>query len=199
MARYATEVRRLVSELMEAIGESLGLGRDYLRTQMDRRGFEMMALNCYPQPHDRVQGVVGLPAHTDYTVTVLLANSAGLEEFDHEAGSWRAVPHGPGSLAVHVGNYLEVVSNGRYRAALHRAVSSSGQGGGGRRLSIASLPSLAMDERVEVAGDLVDEHRPAVYRGSRLREFIEFLSAGGKSSEFMESLKINGRLGQISN
>jgi hypothetical protein len=39
MARYATEVRRLVSELMEAVGESLGLGRDYLRTQMDRRGF----------------------------------------------------------------------------------------------------------------------------------------------------------------
>jgi hypothetical protein len=56
-----------------------------------------------------------------------------------------------------------------------------------------------MDERVEVARDLVDERRPAVYRGSRLRDFIEFLSAGGKSSEFMESLKINGRLGQISN
>jgi hypothetical protein len=90
-----------------------------------------MALNCYPQQHDRVQGVVGLPARTDNTfVTVLLANSAGLEEFDREAGSWRAVPHGPGYLAVHVGNYLGVVSNGRYRAALHRVVASSGQGGG---------------------------------------------------------------------
>ncbi|TVU29001.1 hypothetical protein EJB05_20543, partial [Eragrostis curvula] len=185
MATYAAAVRPLVSEIMEAITESLGLGEDNLRTQMDR-GLEMMALNCYPSSDD---GVTGFPAHTDYTlVTVLLANGDGLEEFDREAGSWRAVPHSAGSLVVHVGNYLEVVSNGRYRAAMHRVAS----GRGGTRVSIASLPSLAMDEKVQVPKELVGERRPAMYRESSLREFIEFLSAGGKSNDFMKSLKVNG-------
>ncbi|KAK3158618.1 hypothetical protein QOZ80_2AG0139470 [Eleusine coracana subsp. coracana] len=192
MTAYSIEVRRVLSELMDAITESLVLGRDYLKAQMDR-GFEMMAVNCYPQQHASSDGhgVICLPAHTDYTlVTVLLENSEGLQEFDREAGTWRAVPHSAESLLVHVGNYLEVVSNGRYRAALHRVASAGRQGV--TRISIASLPSLGMDEKVEVARELVDERHPAMYRGSSVREFIEFLSAGGKSSDFMESLKISG-------
>ncbi|KAL6634849.1 hypothetical protein ACP70R_027520 [Stipagrostis hirtigluma subsp. patula] len=192
MAKYAAEIRRLVSELVEAITESLGLGRGYLRAQMER-GFEMMALNCYPPPSATSDGgAICCAAHTDYTlVTVLLASREGLEEFDREAGSWRAVPHDPGSLVVHVGNYLEVVSNGRYRAATHRVVAFGRDGGGGARVSIASLPSLGMDERVEVAKELVDARHPALYTGSTLREFIEFLSAGGNGSDFVERLKIN--------
>jgi hypothetical protein len=46
MAMFAAQVWRLVSELMEAVTESLGLGRGYLRSHMDQ-GFEMMALNYY--------------------------------------------------------------------------------------------------------------------------------------------------------
>ncbi|WVZ88467.1 hypothetical protein U9M48_034987 [Paspalum notatum var. saurae] len=205
MAKYAAEVRRVVAEIVEAIAESLGLRRDYLRAQMEQ-GFEMMALNFYPPPppsRDESFGggggtVVCCGEHTDYTlVTVLLASGHGLEELDREAaGSWRPVPHcAGGSLTVHVGNYLEVLSNGRYRAALHRVVMERGRGGGGgggARVSIASLPSLAMDARVEVAEELVDARHPAAYRGSTLAEFIEFLSAGGNGGDFMENLKISG-------
>ncbi|XP_062224432.1 2-oxoglutarate-dependent dioxygenase 21, chloroplastic-like [Phragmites australis] len=106
MAKYATEARRLVSELVEAITESLGLGlsRGDLRTQMER-GFEMMAVNCYPPP-----------------------------------GTSSDLP---------------------------------------TRVSIASLPSLAVDERFEVAKQLVDVRHAGMYRGSSLKEFVEFLPAGG--------------------
>lgn len=48
MGKYAKEVRKLVSELMEAITESLGLGRHYLSSQMESNGFEMMLLSYYP-------------------------------------------------------------------------------------------------------------------------------------------------------
>lgn len=195
MAKYAAEVWKLESELTEAITESLGLGRGYLTSWMEQ-GFEMMALNyylpCVSSEDGGGGGAVCCAAHTDYTlVTVLLAGREGLEELDRESGSWCPVPHSPaGSLVVHVGNYLEVVSNGRYRAAVHRVVS--GRGDAAARVSVASLPSFAMDERVEVAKELVGECRPAMYRGSTLREFIEFLSAGRRGSDFMESLKISG-------
>jgi hypothetical protein len=51
MGKYAREVRsKVVSELMEAITESLGLGRHYLSSQMKEAGFEMMLLSSYPPP-----------------------------------------------------------------------------------------------------------------------------------------------------
>ncbi|KAL6606784.1 hypothetical protein ACP70R_042437 [Stipagrostis hirtigluma subsp. patula] len=197
MGKYATEVRRQVSELMEAITESLGLGRHYLRSKMDN-GFEMMLLNCYPPPPagSGTGGgdIVSCAAHTDYTLlSVLLASHEGLEELDQETGSWRAAPHGAGALVVHAGDCLEALSNGRYRAAVHRVAASGGRRGGGSRVSIATLTSLAMDERVEVAEELVDARHPAMYRGSTLREYTEFLKAGRKDGgNFMDSLKING-------
>uniref|UniRef100_A0ACD5WC00 Uncharacterized protein n=2 Tax=Avena sativa TaxID=4498 RepID=A0ACD5WC00_AVESA len=189
MATLAAEMWRLVSELAEAVTESLGLGRGYLASRMDR-GFEMMALNYYPPCQD-VAGAVCCAPHTDYTLlTVLLASQQGLEYFHRESGSWRPAPAGSSTLLVHVGNYLEVLSNGRYRAALHRVVSRPGAAA---RVSVASLPSFAMDESVEVAEELVEDGHPPLYRGSTLSEFIEFLSAGTRGRDFMEqSLKITG-------
>ena len=187
MTLFAAEVWRLVSELVEAVMESLGLGRGYLASQMDR-GFEMMALNYYPPCQD-AGGAICFPPHTDYTLlTALLASQEGLEYFDRESGSWRPAPTGSSTLVVHVGNYLEVPSNGRYRAALHRVVSHRG---GAARVSVASLPSFAMEESVEVAEELVGQSNPPMYRGSTLSEFIDFLSAGSRGGDFMEqSLKI---------
>lgn len=187
MAMFAAHVWRLVSELVEAVMESLGLGRGYLTSQMDR-GFEMMALNYYPPCQD-AGGAVCCAPHTDYTLlTALLANEQGLEYLDRESGSWRPAPAGSSTLLVHVGNYLEVLSNGLYRAALHRVVSYPGVAA---RVSVASLPSFAMEESVEVAEELVEESHQPLYRGSTLSEFIDFLSAGSRAGDFMEqSLKI---------
>jgi isopenicillin N synthase-like dioxygenase len=189
MAMFAAEIWRLVSELVEAVTESLGLGRGYLRSQMDR-GFEMMALNYYPPwpSQDAGAAAVCCAPHTDYTVlTAVVASSVGLEYMDRESGSWRPATAGSSALLVHVGNYLEVVSNGRYRAALHRVVSH-----GGARVSVTSLTSFAMEESVEVAEELVEESQPPLYRGSTLSEFLDFLSAGSRGSDFFmeQSLKI---------
>jgi isopenicillin N synthase-like dioxygenase len=188
MAMFAAQVWRLVSELMESVTESLGLGRGYLTSHMDR-GFEMMALNYYPPCQD-AGGAVCFPPHTDYTLlTALVASQEeGLEYMDRESRSWRPVAAGSSALLVHVGNYLEVLSNGRYRAALHRVFSRRGAAA---RVSVASLSSFAMEESVEVAEELVEESHPPLYRASTLGEFVDFLSAGSRGSDFMEqSLKI---------
>ncbi|TKW19785.1 hypothetical protein SEVIR_4G042500v4 [Setaria viridis] len=203
MGKYAREVRnKLVSDLMEAITESLGLGRYYLSSQMEN-GFEMMLLSLYPPPPvSSGSDDLRCGDHTDYTfISVILSTHEGLEELDRVTGAWLAAPHRrgaeggspppPPSLTVHVGDCLEAMSNGRYRAAVHRVLWGRGDTDTSR-VSITSLTNWAMDESVEVAKELVDDRHPTMYKGSTLRDYTRFLLAGRASgSTFLESLKIN--------
>lgn len=187
MGKYCTEERKLALELMSAITESLGLGPKYLVNKMDE-GMQVMAVNCYP-PCPQPDISLGLPPHSDYTcLTIVLQSSPGLEILDTEDGSWKMVPKMQSALQVHVGDHLEVLSNGRYKSVVHRAILNRGS----TRISLASLHSLGMDEKMETAKELVDEKNPKGYKESSFRDFLNFLSkndlAEGKS--FIDTLKI---------
>ncbi|KAL9411918.1 hypothetical protein AB3S75_045509 [Citrus x aurantiifolia] len=187
MGKYCTEERKLALELMSAITESLGLGPKYLVNKMDE-GMQVMAVNCYP-PCPQPDISLGLPPHSDYTcLTIVLQSSPGLEILDTEDGSWKMVPKMQSALQVHVGDHLEVLSNGRYKSVVHRAILNRGS----TRISLASLHSLGMDEKMETAKELVDEKNPKGYEESSFRDFLNFLSkndlAEGKS--FIDTLKI---------
>lgn len=72
---------------------------------------------------------------------------------------------------------------------MHRAAGNSER----TRISIVSLHSLGMDEKMETAEKLVDENHPKRYRGSSFRDFLNFLVendivAGYKN--FIDSVRI---------
>ncbi|KAG5558262.1 hypothetical protein RHGRI_008260 [Rhododendron griersonianum] len=187
MGRYAAEVRKLALEIMEAITESLGIGAKYLSNKMEK-GMQVMALNCYP-PFPQPGLALGVPPHSDHScLTILLQSTTGLEILDTEDGKWRAVPELKGTLQVLVGDHVEVLSNGRYKSVVHRATLHKER----TRISIASLHSLGMDEKMETAKELVDEEHPKGYKESSFRDFLNLLAkndiAEGKG--FIETLKI---------
>ncbi|KAH7537778.1 hypothetical protein FEM48_Zijuj03G0129400 [Ziziphus jujuba var. spinosa] len=187
MGRYSTEVRKLGLELFEAITESLGLGPTYLSKKMEV-GMQVMAVNCYP-PCPSPDMALGLPPHSDYSCfTILLQSSHGLQIVDAQDGRWRSVPVLHGALQVHVGDHIEVLSNGLYKSVVHRAVLS----GERTRISIASLHSLGLDEKMETAKQLVDEENPKRYKESSFKDFLNFLSANDLSEgkNFIDTLKI---------
>ena len=192
MGKYCTEVRKLGLEIMGAIAESLGLGRDYLRDKLDE-GMQVMAVNCYP-PCPDPDLALGLPPHSDYScLTILLQSARGLEIADPEGGAWRLVPHlsGGGVLQVHVGDHLEVMSNGEYKSLVHRATLSRDA----TRFSVASLHSLGMDEMMGPAEELADDdqRRPRRYRESSFRDFLNFLTQNdiAQGKNFISTLKIS--------
>ena len=177
--------------------ESLGLGRNNLRGELED-GLQVMAVNGYParriyELRQNSDSRIGFTPHSDYSIiTIVLQNFGGLEQFDTETGTWNQVPEVPGSLLVQVGDYLEVLSNGMYKSAVHRVVLSSRRV---MRVSIASLHSLGMEEKVEVAEELVDEDHPKRYSESNFTKFLDFLSSddgqrGGMS--YLDTLKIRG-------
>ena len=197
MGKYAVEVRKVALRVTEAIMESLGLGHSYLRNELED-GLQVMAVNGYPtrRSHELRQNPdsrIGFAPHSDYSIiTIVLQSFGGLEQFDTETGTWNQVREVPGSLIVQVGDYLEVLSNGVYKSTVHRVVLRPRRA---MRVSIASLHSLGMEEKVKVAEELVDEDHPVGYRESSFTRFLDFLSSndgqrGGRS--YLDTLKISG-------
>ena len=172
MGKYCREVRKLGLELIRALNESLGLSPNYLSQNLED-GMQVMAVNCYP-PCPNPDVALGLPPHSDYSIlTIVLQSSPGLEITDAEDGTWLLVPDLRGSLQVHVGDHFEVLSNGLYKSLVHRATLSRDS----KRISIASLHSLGMDDKMGPAEELVDEDdkRPKRYKESSFRDFLDFL------------------------
>ncbi|KAB2020191.1 hypothetical protein ES319_D07G051100v1 [Gossypium barbadense] len=189
MGKYCAQVRNLALELMGMIIESLSLriSPNRLTPKMDR-GMQIMAVNCYP-PCPKPEMALGLPPHSDYTcLTIILQSSTGLEILDTDDGNWKMVPELHGALQVHIGDHFEVMSNGVYKSVVHRATLNSEK----TRISIASLHSLGMDDKMETANELIDEQNPKRYKESSFRDFLDFLAnndiADGK--HFIDTLKI---------
>ncbi|KAJ4763553.1 2-oxoglutarate (2OG) and Fe(II)-dependent oxygenase superfamily protein [Rhynchospora pubera] len=191
MGTYSVEIRQLALQVMEAIMESLGLGRGYLKNQMDD-GLQVMALHGYPLcEHTNPSPSFGFAPHSDYSIiTIVFQSSPGLEELDPETKTWELLPHRYDSLCVHVGNYLEVISNGLYKSAVHKVSTNRDS----TRVSITSLHSLSIDEQVCVADKLVTECTPKGYKESNLRDFLRFLSINAgqylQCNAYIDTLKI---------
>ncbi|KAF3325661.1 oxidoreductase family protein [Carex littledalei] len=174
MGTYSVEARKVALQVMEAIVESLRLGRDYLKDQL-QDGLQVMALHAYPPCTSTDPcSSFGIAPHSDYSIiTIVLQKSPGLEELDPKTNKWELLPHQHGSLFVHVGNYLEVISNGLYKSAVHKVSANDRDN---TRVSIASLHSLSIDEKVCVPDNLVTVHTPKGYKESSFRDFLRFLS-----------------------
>lgn len=72
-------------------------------------------------PHDPgAEDRPGIGAHTDYECfTLLFATAPGLQIVDAR-GDWIDVPLIDGAMVMNIGDMMEILSNGRYRATRHR-------------------------------------------------------------------------------
>lgn len=184
MGKYAKAVHDLHEKLMGLIFESLGLKADYLHKEVEQ-GVQLMAVNSYP-PCPEPSLALGLPPHSDYGyLTILLQNYQGLEMMDSQE-KWQSVPVVKEGLVVQLGDQIEVLSNGRYKSVVHRAILNSEH----KRTSIASIHSLAIGKKATPAPELVDEKHPLSYKEHSFEDFLRFISDNDASEErYVETLK----------
>lgn len=177
-------VQALQVQIMHIILKSLGLNRNKLDAEMEN-GAQVIAVNCYPAcPQPEL--ALGMPPHSDYgSLTILLQSNPGLQIIDKD-NQWVPVPLHEGALIVHLGDQMEVMSNGIYKSVVHRAIVSSDT----KRLSIASLHSLGLQKKIGPMQDLVGEDRPASYGEFSFGDFLEFLSRNDVTKgRFIDTLK----------
>jgi isopenicillin N synthase-like dioxygenase len=131
--RYYQACEVLAFRLLGAICVCLNMPEAHLRRDFDGHT-SFLRMNYYPRCADAArpdaptgsrEGRFGINHHTDSgAITLLLQDDdqPGLQVLRH--GVWQMVPPRPGTLTVNVGDIVQVWSNDRYPAVLHRVIAS---------------------------------------------------------------------------
>ncbi|TVU30647.1 hypothetical protein EJB05_22278, partial [Eragrostis curvula] len=164
---YCRHMQRLTREMFEHLSTGLGLEKGAMSEAFG--GDELVLLqkiNSYP-PCPQPDVVLGVGSHTDMcTLTILLPNDvSGLQVF--KDGRWHDVKYIPGALVVLIADQIEILSNGRYKAGMHRAMVN-------KEKTRMSWPVFVEPPRELVVGPhqlLATDDNPAKYKAKKYKDY----------------------------
>ncbi|XP_059658502.1 protein DOWNY MILDEW RESISTANCE 6-like [Cornus florida] len=180
----------VATEVASALSEALGLDSYYIEKSLGE-DFQVIGSNYYapcPGPHR----TLGIPEHSDHGgLTVLMQNDVDGLQVEHD-GEWVSVGIVPGSFVINIGDYMEILSNGRYKTLKHRGVTSAQR----TRISIAVGNGPGLTSIVAPASPLLDEKSEIKYPNHvTYKEYMELHQNGtirGKSPlQAMNDLQVN--------
>ncbi len=122
-------------DLLKVLAANLGAPADELTPDFTPRHSSFLRLNHYPVEDPLAGGEgaassadtghMGVHHHTDAgALTLLLQDGVGGLQVRHQ-GAWIDVEPVPGTIVVNIGDIVQVWSNDRYPAPLHRVVAST--------------------------------------------------------------------------
>ncbi|XP_006366938.2 flavonol synthase/flavanone 3-hydroxylase-like [Solanum tuberosum] len=165
---YLKEVWQLKIKIFRAISEGLGLDPDYIERSLGVEGTQMIASNYYPACPEPNK-TLGLAPHSDHGgLTILMDNGIpGLQIKCNQ--TWYSVPSIPGTFVVNLGDYLEILSNGKYKSIEHRGVVNTEAA----RISVGVGHGPAMDAIVQPASPLIKEKSESTFRPIVYKDYIK--------------------------
>jgi len=185
----------LAFRLLAALSINLGMCADHLARGFRPLHTSFLRLNYYPvcPVPARPAGVctpttghLGVNHHTDAgALTLLLQDEQpGLEVF--RAGRWHLVEPRGDALVVNIGDIVQVWSNDRYRAALHRVTANAGA----ERFSAPFFLNPAYETSYAPLPTMVDAQRPARYHTINWGEF-RARRVAGDYADYGEEVQID--------
>ncbi|XP_059661985.1 protein DOWNY MILDEW RESISTANCE 6-like [Cornus florida] len=164
---YLEEVWQMQLKIATALSEGLGLDSDYIEKTLGE-GFQVIGSNYYP-PCPEPHRTLGIPEHSDHGgITILMQNDVEGLQVEHE-GEWVTVPHVPGTFVVNIGDYMEILSNGRYKTLKHRGVTNEEK----TRISIAVGNGPGLTTIVAPASPLLDGKSEIKYGHLTYKDYME--------------------------
>jgi anthocyanidin synthase len=170
-SEYARLLRALATKILSALSLSLGLEEGRLEKEVG--GLEEMLLqmkiNYYPicpQP----ELALGVEAHTDVSaLTFILHNMVpGLQLFYE--GKWVTAKCVSNSIIMHIGDTIEILSNGKYKSILHRGLVNKEK----VRISWAVFCEPPKEKIIlKPLPELVSEEEPALFPPRTFAQHIE--------------------------
>jgi isopenicillin N synthase-like dioxygenase len=167
---YYEACEALAFRLLGAISINLGVPEDFLHHAFLPTHSSFVRVNFYPRCPG--MGCLGVNQHTDAgALTVLLQDDQpGLEVLRDDV--WHLVPSVEGALVVNVGDIIQVWSNDRYRAVLHRVRTNASS----QRFSVPFFFNPRYDFEYAPLTTTLDQR--ARYRPINWGEFRRLRSAG---------------------
>lgn len=186
---------KLSFALLAAISSNLGMAPGYLARSFRPDHTSFLRLNYYPVqgardssagPLAALVGQLGINHHTDAgALTVLLQDDKpGLEVYRH--GGWHLVEPRADALVINIGDIVQVWSNDRYKASLHRVLASVDA----PRYSAPYFFNPAYQANYAPLPSTIDDVHPPRYRSINWGEFRS-LRAAGDYADLGEEVQIS--------
>jgi isopenicillin N synthase-like dioxygenase len=182
---YYAECSALALRLMSAMATNLGVRPGRLTRGFDERHTSFLRLNYYPKFTGAGDSPFGVGEHTDAgALTLLLQDEQPGLEVSRD-GRWHPVEPRADAIVINIGDIIQVWSNDRYRAALHRVITNPLED----RYSVPFFLSPSFDTTYEPLPTTVTADCPARYRPITWREF-RTLRAAGDYADIGEEIQI---------
>ena len=176
MIRFFDAFSELADRTLGLLHDTLELGPESRTKMMGDRRSSTVRLNHYPvgdpvpesERDELVElGETALGYHTDPgTLTLLLQDDTGGLQAESLSDGWIDVPPRAGTVVVNLADAVQVWTNDRYRAAVHRVVPMTQQ----RRFSIPYFSNPTRHAMVEPLPELLE--LPAKYRAFDWSDFM---------------------------
>jgi isopenicillin N synthase-like dioxygenase len=168
MREYLAACTELSLKLLRAFCVGLDLPANHLHDLFVDKHTGFIRLNYYPVEDPMQDSTVGHQAvadlgvhhHTDAgALTVLMQDSVGGLQV-HRDRQWHNIPPVDGAFVINTGDMMQVWSNDRYKAAIHRVLAMENQD----RYSIPFFFNPADATAVYPLSTVTDQDNPAKYR-----------------------------------
>ncbi|WP_252171335.1 isopenicillin N synthase family oxygenase [Sphingopyxis sp. USTB-05] len=184
---YYDAVKEIGDLLFRAFAIYLALPEATFLSMTDRATSYLRLLH-YPEndlPMDNQH--LGIGVHSDFECfTILNQRSAGLQVMN-AADEWVAAPPIDGTFIVNIGDMLEALTNGRFKATQHRVVNQ-----GEERFSLPLFFATNYDTVIEPLPQFVSADQPARYGSIIAGEHLAgFMIKGAKH---LRKKVVNGEL-----
>ncbi|CAL9133561.1 unnamed protein product [Musa textilis] len=164
---YTKYLLGILDKILDNLSLGLGIEGSALKKAMGGEEMDMLLkINYYP-PCPRPDLALGVVAHSDLSaVTILVPNDVpGLQISKDDR--WIDLDYVPGALIIHIGDQIEILSNGKYKSVLHRATVSKEK----VRISWPVFCSPPPEMMVGPLPQFVSDQNPAKYKTKKYKDY----------------------------
>ncbi|KAJ9136415.1 hypothetical protein P3X46_033498 [Hevea brasiliensis] len=186
VGKHSDEMKVLAQKLLGLISESLGLPSSGIENAVGEF-YQNITISYYP-PCPQPDLTLGLQSHSDMgAITLLIQDQVeGLQVL--KESQWFTVRPLCDAIVAILSDQIEIISNGKYKSAQHRAITNSRR----PRLSVATFHDPAKKMKISPAFQLVNESSSPRYREVNYEDYVSsWYSKGPEGKRNIDALRIN--------